>query len=105
MKGTARVLNLPDSMKDRYDLVDGKIVKKVNPVKKCSSKSKDDLSLGQIILVLFIIIGIPVLSAWGSLQEPPTKAERKEQCIELGMAGLFDEANAQGCPDLLLLNQ
>ncbi len=94
MKGTARVLNLPESMRDRYDLIDGKIVKKANPSKKLPKKRKDRLSAGQIILVLFLTIGFPVIRTWINSTELQTK---EELCLELYAADLFTEARESKC--------
>jgi hypothetical protein len=60
MKGTARILNLPDSMKDTHDLIDGKVVRKagvrVEDAVKRYKPQKQHVGVRGILAVVALIL-------------------------------------------------
>jgi hypothetical protein len=104
MKGTARILNLPDSMKDTHDLIDGKVVRKADVSKEQAFVSRKKGWQHSTFLHLLVVLigvgwsGVAIVTTFknGHQQDLQRTAEFKqmERCVVIEGTSLW---RGSGC--------
>lgn len=84
MKASARILSIPDSMKDRFDLVDGQLIKKKNSVVKKYKQSKQSVGVRGILAVAALVLGSMVWGAIASIDDADILYKACQSSIKAG---------------------